>query len=150
MVNFPAIGSVCILWEFTLSSFYNPTFPPHPPYFSHPDYSISKSILPLLPLRASHNSQTFPPATVPGCPSHLCRDPRHVGNGHLDRRGHRTFGKTMEKREAAKQWWPATRVCHSCTRSTLQGVGRGIVVTTGIKPSSGEIKPTPPHICLIL
>ena len=25
----------------------------------------------------------FPPsATVPGCPSHLCRDPRHVGNGH--------------------------------------------------------------------
>ena len=149
-MNFPAIGSVCILWEYTLSSFYNPTFPPHPPYFSHPDYSISKSILPLLPLRASHNSQTFPPATVPGCPSHLCRDPRHVGNGHLDRRGHRTFGKTMEKREAAKQWWPATRVCHSCTRSTLQGVGQGIAVTTGIKPSSGEIKPTPPHICLIL
>ena len=101
-----------------------PLSPPHPPYFSHPDYSISKSILPLLPLRASHNSQTFPPATVPGCPSHLCREPRHVGNGHLDRRGHRTFGKTMEKREAAKQWWPATRVCHSCTRSTLQGVGR--------------------------
>ena len=27
MVDFPAIGSVCILWEFTLSSFYNPTFP---------------------------------------------------------------------------------------------------------------------------
>ena len=31
MVDFPAIGSVCILWEFTLSSFYNPTFPLTPP-----------------------------------------------------------------------------------------------------------------------
>ena len=55
-----------------------------------------------------------------------------------DRRGHRTFGKTMEKREAAKQWWPATRVCHSCTRSTLQGVGRGNPVTR-VSNGSGDV-----------
>ena len=38
----------------------------------------------------------------------------------LDRRGHRTLpAKTMEKREAAKQCQPGTRICHSCTWSTV-------------------------------
>ena len=95
MVDFPAIGSVCILWEFTLSSFYNPTFPPHPPYFSHPDYSISKSILPSCPC-APHTI----PRLSPQC--HCPRLPLPPVQGP-PARGKRTW-TAEDTGHSVKQW----------------------------------------------
>ena len=138
MVDFPAIGSVCILWEFTLSSFYNPTFPPTPPISPTLTIQSPNPSSPSCPC-APHTIPRLSPQPLSQAAPPTCAGTPGTWETDRDRRGHRTFGKTMEKREAAKQWWPATRVCHSCTRSTLQEVGRGNPVTR-VSNGSGAVQ----------
>ena len=115
------ISQTLDLFVFCGSSLSPPTNPPTfplPPYFSHPDCSIS---IPLhAPALVSHTLPRLSPKLLP----HLVVDPG-TWESDVDRRGHRTPGKTMEKREGAKQCGqPGTSICHSCTWSTLQGEGR--------------------------
>ena len=95
MVDFPAIGSVCILWEFTLSSFYNPTFPPTPP------------ISPTLTIQSPNPSS-------PSCPCAPHTIPRLSPQCHCPRlplppvqgppaRGKRT-GTAEDTGHSVKQW----------------------------------------------
>ena len=114
------------VFVFCGSSLSPPTNPPPPiplsplpPYFSHPDYSIS---IPLCCPCVRTHFPDFRPVQSSSPP----------GSGGPLARGNRTWtaedtgqAKTMEKREGAKQCGqPGTSICHSCTWSTLQGEGR--------------------------